>query len=140
MNRRIAPDVFRQIPLDELRQQLVRLQIETEIERLIGLLDAMDPDPDLEDGCDLESYLAGCLHATGLLLDAEGDVADDEPSLGWTGGIVQGGMSWRGAVADNAEPDRENDGDDLEPEEWDGEQDAEEWHQPANLLFMGDAI
>ena len=41
------------------------------------LLDVVEPDPDLEEGGDLEPYLAGS-HT-----DLEGDDADDEPSLGW---------------------------------------------------------
>lgn len=43
-----------------------RLSVENEIERLIGMLDTLDPDPDLEDNG-----------------DGEPD-ADGEPSLGWT--------------------------------------------------------
>jgi len=52
------------------------------VERLINMLDAMEPDPDLE------PYLAG-LHQGSHTDDREGDDgyggdADNEPSLGWT--------------------------------------------------------
>ncbi|MGE4249035.1 MAG: hypothetical protein AB7F09_06580 [Parvibaculaceae bacterium] len=50
-----------------------RQQIEDEIERLIGLLDAVDPDPDLEPSLGAE---------LGHAVDAEGDDCDLEPSLG----------------------------------------------------------
>jgi hypothetical protein len=40
-----------------VRPMLTRHQIEDEIERLIGLLDAMEPDPDLEDAGDAEPWL-----------------------------------------------------------------------------------
>ncbi len=51
------------------------------IERLIDMLDAMEPDPDLE------PYLAGC-HHNDQMVDLEGDESlygdcDREPSLGW---------------------------------------------------------
>lgn len=48
-----------------------RLSISTTIERLINMLDDMEPD------CDLEPWL-------GSGDDCESDSADDEPSLGWT--------------------------------------------------------
>lgn len=48
-----------------------RLSISTTIERLINMLDDMEPD------CDLEPWL-------GSGDDREADSADDEPSLGWT--------------------------------------------------------
>lgn len=61
-----------------------RTLIEAEIERLIGLLDAMDGDPDLEPELD-----GGCDP------DLEPD-SDGEPWLGWfdlpDGGIATGGV------------------------------------------------
>ncbi|BCG72670.1 hypothetical protein MesoLj113a_38280 [Mesorhizobium sp. 113-1-2] len=54
-----------------------RRSIADSIERLIDMLDAMSPDPDLEDG------------------------ADDEPSLGWT---HRGGQSILAATAPNGSP------------------------------------
>ncbi|MBZ9683130.1 S24 family peptidase [Mesorhizobium sp. CO1-1-2] len=36
-----------------------RLELSTTIENLINMLDALEPDPDLEDGADAEPYLAG---------------------------------------------------------------------------------
>ena len=53
--------------------------IEDRIERLIAILDAADPDPDLEPS------LAGGICTD----DREGDSADDEPELGWTGDVDQ---------------------------------------------------
>jgi len=57
-----------------------RASIATSIERLINMLDAMEPDPDLE------PYLAGC-HHNDQIIDLEGDESfygdcDREPSLG----------------------------------------------------------
>lgn len=57
----------------------VRPVIESEIERLIGLLDMLEPDPDFEDGADLEE-----------------DLADDEPLLGAPN---QSAGSWKGIDA-----------------------------------------
>ncbi|SDA40432.1 hypothetical protein [Mesorhizobium qingshengii] len=54
-----------------------RRAIATSIERLIDMLDAMSPDPDLEDG------------------------ADDEPSLGWG---YRGGQSFPSGIAPNLPP------------------------------------
>lgn len=54
-------DLSDSIPVTEISRPIV----EAEIELLIGLLDTLDPDPDLEDGT-----------------DQEGDGADDEPNLG----------------------------------------------------------
>lgn len=51
----------------------IRSIVAKEIERLIGILDAIDGDPDLEPG------------------------GDDEPSLGW---LSNGGHSWRDGNVD----------------------------------------
>ena len=56
--------------------QNVRRAVEDEIERLIALLDLMEPDPDLE------PWLAGGTEVVGTD-DREGDAGDLEPSLGW---------------------------------------------------------
>ncbi|MER8464153.1 hypothetical protein [Mesorhizobium sp. M1396] len=56
----------------------IRRSIEDEIERLISLLDLVEPDPDLE------LYLAGGGAEVFGINDREGDASDDEPSLGWT--------------------------------------------------------
>jgi hypothetical protein len=56
-----------------------RLLLETAVECLIGSLDLIDPDPDLEDNSDAEPSLGG-----GTGDDRELDTADDEPSLGST--------------------------------------------------------
>lgn len=63
-----------------LRAQHLRQQIESDIERLIGLLDALDGDPDRE------ASLAGfnpISWYSGQDVDLEGDFSDYEPSLGW---------------------------------------------------------
>lgn len=63
-----------------------REQIEDEIERLIGILDAMDPDDDLEENGDREPWLGWAEDRHAVILDLsddrEGDCSDDEPSLG----------------------------------------------------------
>ncbi len=55
----------------------LREQIEADIERLIGLLDALDGDPDLEPS-------VGCIPLMGAsTCDLEEDGCDLEESLGW---------------------------------------------------------
>lgn len=63
------------MPLD-FAQITARQQIEDEIERLIGILDAIDGDPDLEPSLGLNGHL--CNEPP----DLEGDDCDLEPSLG----------------------------------------------------------
>ncbi|UDL87974.1 hypothetical protein LGH82_22815 [Mesorhizobium sp. PAMC28654] len=72
----------------------IRRSIEDEIERLISLLDLLDPDPDLE------PYLAdGAEHGGD---DREGDTSDDEDSLGWTRtGAFGSGEDLEGNLADS---------------------------------------
>ena len=60
------------IPVTKIPRQIV----EAEIELLIGLLDSLDPDPDVEDGADIEN-----------------DAADDEPLHG---APEQQAGSWKG--------------------------------------------
>jgi hypothetical protein len=58
--------------------------IADEIERLLAILDALDGDPDLEMNVNADDP---------RLDDAEGDAADDEPSLvGFDGGVVYFGQ------------------------------------------------
>lgn len=77
-----------------------RASVATTIERLIDMLDAMEPDPDLEDGGDDEPWLGWCGQSRkqyggrddreeacedeGGQCEDEGAYADKEPSLGWT--------------------------------------------------------
>ncbi|MBX9452040.1 MAG: hypothetical protein KL801_09395 [Mesorhizobium sp.] len=71
-------------------QRRLRTAVETEIERLISLLDTMDGDPDIEangdeeDGHadDLEPSLGGGGYWTdaGQMYDLEQDTSDDEPN------------------------------------------------------------
>ncbi|MFK0687965.1 hypothetical protein ACFX5Q_07140 [Mesorhizobium sp. IMUNJ 23033] len=71
----------------------VRRSIEDEIERLITLLDFVEPDPDLE------PYLAGGAEVVGTD-DREGDASDDEDghdaeySLGWSESYSQRRDEW----------------------------------------------
>lgn len=63
-----------------------RRQVEEAIEQLIGLLDELDGDPDLEDCGDLEPSLCGMavkLRSGQVVVDGENDTADQEYSLGW---------------------------------------------------------
>ncbi|MER9763100.1 hypothetical protein [Mesorhizobium sp. M0138] len=66
-----------------------RLGIATSIERLIDLLDAMSPDPDLEPDADTEEEESGYGDADGMGADESG-----EPELGWTAGIDQTSPDW----------------------------------------------
>lgn len=70
----------------------LRQKLETEIERLIGLLGALDGDCDLEDNSDDELSIGGAYDC-----DLELDNCDNEPSLGWittdSGRIFTGGNS-----------------------------------------------
>jgi hypothetical protein len=56
-----------------------RYELEDEIERLIDMLDTIDPDPDLEPSLGDTPY---CRNPA--TVDLEGDSADDEADLGWT--------------------------------------------------------
>ncbi|TPN58620.1 hypothetical protein FJ976_01535 [Mesorhizobium sp. B1-1-9] len=76
-----------------LANPTLRRSIEDEIERLISLLDFVEPDPDLE------PYLAGGAEVVGTD-DREGDNCDDEEgadaeySLGWSESGSQGRDAW----------------------------------------------
>lgn len=71
----------------------IRRAVEDEIERLIGLLDGMDPDPDLE------PWL-------GVGDDREEDGSDAEPSHGWSDDINQSRLVHIGSSQfDECEPD-----------------------------------
>lgn len=80
-----------------------RQHIEDEIERLIAMLDAMEPDPDLEDGADSEPWLGwsgnGSLSLMGVTDDREqecedeGAQVDEEYSCGWSNEGSQGGLN-----------------------------------------------
>lgn len=105
-----------------------RSAIAISIERLIDLLDAMDDDPDGEDGGDLEPTQgwpnAGQRVNEAMCCDdeREQDNADCEPSLG-AAERHPNGMSWSDAAhthtqarwGEGMNDDREDDGDDLEP-------------------------
>ncbi|MGB7698871.1 MAG: hypothetical protein WBL57_06095 [Methylovirgula sp.] len=67
-----------------------REKIETALDKLIALLDAIDPDPDFE------PWLAGAANDGGQ--DLEGDPSEEEPSLGATEALNQD-SAWRAAVA-----------------------------------------
>lgn len=135
------------IPVTEIPRQIV----EAEIELLIGLLDTLDPDPDLEDSADLEPStgdeepLHGSLEQQtgswrGLDPTAPSCAEGEELELGWTELEARFG---RYRADDVYEPslgstagmnqshwskgdtdDREHDGDDREPDS-DNEPDQE---------------
>jgi len=66
---------------------------------LIAALDLFDGDTDLESDLANDHDGQALEHATD----------DDEPSLGWTGGILQSGPSWTGQAAQPFDIDREDD-------------------------------
>jgi hypothetical protein len=77
-------------PVTEIPRQVV----EAEIELLIGLLDTLDPNPDLEDS-----------------INQEGDTADDEPILGAPN---QQAGSWNGIQPHDNDDEDEADDSELE--------------------------
>ncbi|NTG12672.1 hypothetical protein G6L05_02780 [Agrobacterium rhizogenes] len=62
-----------------------RAELEARIEEMIGLLDILDGDPDLEDNGDDEPSIgqSACSANGKLEYDLEGDTSDDEHTLGW---------------------------------------------------------
>lgn len=60
---------------------ILRVRVEAEIERLIGLLDVIDGDPDLEDNADDEPSIGSAWRFVGgqVLYDCELDESDFEP-------------------------------------------------------------
>jgi hypothetical protein len=108
LNARFSPEQIGQFKSAfELRHALA-----DEIERLMVILDALDPDPDLE-------MNAGDLFGDPRLDDAEGDDCDLEPSL--AGGVVlvhQSQEHWAaGAASCHWFADRELDDSDFEESE-----------------------
>ncbi len=73
--------------------------IENEIERLIGVLDAMDPDPDLEPSLGWSPYVDDS-----RTVDIEGDDCDLEPSLGAPERLVNQ-TTWGAGACDDVEFD-----------------------------------
>ena len=63
-----------------------RAELESRIEEMIGLLDILDEDPDLEDNGDDEPSLgsSGQYINDKFECDLEGDTSDYEHSLGWS--------------------------------------------------------
>ncbi|NTI41589.1 hypothetical protein [Rhizobium rhizogenes] len=62
-----------------------RAELEARIEEMIGLLDVLDGDPDLEDNGDDEPSLgqSACSANGKPEYDLEADTSDDEHTLGW---------------------------------------------------------
>ena len=117
-------------PAPEITQAQIRQIIESEIERLIGVLDLVDPDPDLEDG------------------DEDDDKSDFEPSLGSLERFSQ--MQWSHGNIDDyedehdgAEPCCEDEGAQCDDEgcpdadlEW--EYESENWvHPESSEIALG---
>jgi hypothetical protein len=92
-----------------------RKKIERTLDKLIGLLDALDPDPDLEPSLGYNPYGS---------MDQESDDADNEPSLGATHALNQE-QAWRSPLVIGTDlefdgegvPDADKEPDvDLEPD------------------------
>lgn len=92
----------------------IRLEAADEIDRLMSILDRLDGDPDLEDTHDDEPSIGPGifredaevpLSLHGNADDLELDMADAEPSLGWTGAANQTSRQRLGEL-DDAEHDR----------------------------------
>ena len=90
---RAPKQALRPAPSKRISAAKQRKLVETAIERLIDLLDAIEPDPDLEANGDEEPSLGWPIpdprwnHSTPDPTggdDRELDAADDEPWLGWT--------------------------------------------------------
>jgi hypothetical protein len=85
--------------------QFRRTELEKRIEELIGLLDLLDGDENLEDGGDTEPSI-GCharLMGGKLEYDLEADASDYEPTLGWknpTCGEASPPPGWEAADGD----------------------------------------
>ena len=71
------PNDFQQCRPIENADHITRAQLEDLIESLIGLLDAIDDDPDLETDADFEPSVGG-----GSGDERELDTSDYEPTLG----------------------------------------------------------
>ena len=92
----------------------LRAKMEEAIERLLAILDAVDPDPEAEPRLGSNEDHAGW-RATGDQRhwgnsgteDREDEPEGPEPSLGWTASIIQAGRGWLGGL-DDAE--QEHDG------------------------------
>jgi hypothetical protein len=101
-----------------------RASIATTIERLIGMLDDMDPDPDLEDNGDLEpniGWVSGDRPARAFHdceereLDGSDDEdgADDEPTMGWSNDHHGGGDQTK--IAEGCDASTDECEEELEP-------------------------
>lgn len=109
-----------------LSDPTVRRSIEDEIERLISLLDLVDPDPDME------PYMAGGAEVVGTD-DREGDTSELEYSLGWTStGAFGLGEDLEGNLAGSGSDLEHADSDYGETVTWSNDpdlpQDGQRWH------------
>jgi hypothetical protein len=77
-----------------------RKKIERTLDKLIGLLDALDPDPDLEPSLGYNPYGS---------MDQESDDADNEPSLGATHALSQE-QAWRSPLVIGTDLEFDGDG------------------------------
>ena len=94
------------------------------VERLLGVLDMIEGDPDLEENGDLEPSIGTCYQG---VVDAELDTADDEPSLGSFDRMVDQTKSYRQTVGWNRSQDFEQDDCDREDGDQDEQCDDEGW-------------
>jgi hypothetical protein len=86
----------------------LRDKIEAAVDRLLSILDAADPDADLEPTTSAIGFHGEV--ASGGLDECE-PVGDDEPDLGWTATTKQAGFGWTGGLED-----REQEHDGREPQ------------------------
>lgn len=83
--------------LSDLNRPTARARIESVIERLIAMLDAIDGDPDLEDGRDAEPEETDC-DLAGADTDLEYDAGvDGDGGLIWGGGESTSEPNWFGS-------------------------------------------
>jgi hypothetical protein len=75
----------------------LRQKIEVAVDRLLTILDAADPDPDLEPMTSEIGFYGEV--ASGGLDECEPD-ENEEPDLGWTATAKQTGFGWAGGLED----------------------------------------
>ncbi len=97
-------------PLKVRDRARARQLIGAEVERLIAYLDALDGDPDLEENGDLEPSLGAGAEGS----DREGDLSDDEPSLGTPDRMVNQEHVYRQHAGSGGYVDHELDRSDYE--------------------------
>jgi hypothetical protein len=107
-----------------------RAAVERAIEALVALLDALDPDPDLEPNGDEEPSLGWTGEGRGMGDggdDRELDTANDEPSLGWQN---TGSQARLRTSPDDCEEQCEDEGAEHDGREPDYDNEVDSWPNP----------